>query len=166
MWHYCIRSRKSRVFETAPFFVIVNSKRTGSKRSQIPVDIFAGIVSCLRNAKTSTLGGFFSQATSNFHFQLHSATFRPLNGCVCVCASFRKRRQTVAVIGKYVRRLTTFRCGWLADIRCPYAGLTASNICFVLSVHTQNTGNQFYKTKSRGSPNYTISYDSLTIILR
>ena len=163
MWRYCVWSGKSRVFETAPFFVIVNSKRTGSKRSQIPVDIFAGIVSCLRNAKTSTLGGFFFPSDFEFPF---SATFRDLSTSERVYASFRKRRQTVAVIGKYVRRLTTFRCGWSADIRCPYAGLTASDICFVLSVHTQNTGNQFYKTKSRGSPNYTISYDSLTIILR
>ena len=31
-WHYCIWSRKSRVFETAPFFVIVNSKKNWQQK--------------------------------------------------------------------------------------------------------------------------------------
>jgi len=80
MWHYCIFSRKSRVFETAPFVVIVNSKNWLQKNinsnTYFCQDQFY-LFRALKMQKTSVLKKRvdFSQAISNFHFQLNSVTF-------------------------------------------------------------------------------------------
>ena len=80
MWHYCIICRKSRVFETAPFVVIVNSKKLAAKGHKFQY-IFSSrsvlFISCFKNAKkTSVLKKRvdFSKAISNFHFELNSVT--------------------------------------------------------------------------------------------
>jgi len=69
--------RKSRVFETAPFVVIVklNSKnwqqKTINSNTYFRQDQFYLFISCLKNAKknisSQKASGFF-QAISNFHF--------------------------------------------------------------------------------------------------
>ena len=80
MWRYRVWSGKSKVFETAPFFVVVNSKKIGSKRPQIPINIFVRIASIYfvpwecKNISCQKASGFFP---SDFEFSF-SAKFRDL----------------------------------------------------------------------------------------
>jgi len=80
MWHYCIFSRKSKVFETAPFVVIVNSKNWLQKTHKFQYLFLSRsvlFISCLKNAKNISSqkeSGFFP---SDFEFSF-SAKFRDL----------------------------------------------------------------------------------------
>jgi len=79
MWHYCIWSRQSRIFEAAPFFDILMQKnwqqRAINHDKYFRQDRFYFFVpwGC-KNINSQTVGGF-SQESSNFHLQRSSVTF-------------------------------------------------------------------------------------------